>query len=141
MRGQIYKRGQYYHCRYYDNSGKLYRKSTGSSRKREAEQFLREKEAEISSGSVPYQYDRFTFENMKQLYIDDLIDKDIKGMMTVQSNLKHLGEHFGGMLVTKIDSEVNEVKGRGSSGHAKTFCWNQEVASSMSFLQCLVCRG
>ena len=103
MRSKVFKRGKYYHCRFYDSSGKLYRLSTGETTIRKAERFLAKKEEEAQKGTLHKINKSFTFEEMKADYYEVLTTKKIKGWLAVENNLFHLEKKFKGSIVGQID--------------------------------------
>ena len=142
MRSKIYKRGKYYHCRLYDRSGKLYRLSTGETRKRRAEQFLRLKEEELEKGIIPNLKNNFTFEQAKELYYKKLTDNKIKGWRAVECNMKHLEKFFGKFTIGKITTEdiwqYREKRKEGDKENKKDGAANATVQRELSVLKSMM---
>ena len=69
--GRVYKRGEVWWVQYYFR-GTKHRESSGSSRKRDANQLLRRRLAEMGQGKlVGPDVERTTFEDMDQMIVDD----------------------------------------------------------------------
>ncbi len=100
--GMIYKRGNVWWIKYYRN-GKPYFESSKSDKETKAKKLLRIREGEIGQGKLPGIYfERVKFEDLKEDFLADYKLNDKKSLRSVEFNLAHLEEFFGGMKVTGI---------------------------------------
>ena len=106
--GTIYKRGQTYWIKYYDNGQPIY-ESSKSKLKMVATKLLQQREGDISQGRMPGVYfDRVTFDEIAEDYLTDYRINKKKSVQMAEINVKHLKTHFEGYKVHKINSlEIN----------------------------------
>lgn len=78
----------------YSVNGKLYRRSTGTAKKADAEKELRKTKSEIDNGRNPARGDQLTVSDLLQLVIDDYKMRHNKSLNTVIEKMKHIREHF-----------------------------------------------
>ena len=111
--GTIYLRGKKYWIKYSQN-GKFLFESSKSNLKSVARELLIKREGEIQKGALPgIHFDKVKFNELAE---DFLWDRKVnnKGVKDAEYRLKHLEEHFGGMLVTRItDTHLRKyIEGR-----------------------------
>ncbi len=102
--GMIYKRGNVYWIKYYQN-GKPYRESTKSHKEADAKRLLKKREGEISEGKIPgLFFNRIRFEELAEDLKRDYRINQRKSLERVEMSLKHLDRFFGGLRVPQITS-------------------------------------
>lgn len=105
--GSIYKRGNIYWLKYYQD-GKPIRESSKSSREADARKLLRKREGEIAEGKRPGVYfDRVSFDDLAADYI---LDYKVNGKKTLAKAERvvrlHLEPFFGRYSATRINTPL-----------------------------------
>ncbi|MGO9057376.1 MAG: tyrosine-type recombinase/integrase [Candidatus Binataceae bacterium] len=100
--GSVFRRdrSRYWQIKYKDEKGKWRYETTRATRKAEAQSLLNHRVYEASAGLLP---GTATFEQMKQLVIDDAKTRGLRGWTRTQSALVALDAKFGGSRLTDID--------------------------------------
>ena len=99
--GMIYKRGNIYWIKYYQN-GKPHRESSKSTKRSDARRLLKKREGEISQGKLPGIYfDKVKFDELAHDFLTDyrLNGKDV---VRAKLNVGHLKNEFEGLRVVEI---------------------------------------
>lgn len=100
--GSLYKRGETYWIKYYQN-GKCFRESSKSTSKMVAKNMLARKEGEIAQGLVPsIQFDKVIFDELSCEYLIDYKINKKKSLNRAQQIVKHLEEEFEGTRIPEI---------------------------------------
>ena len=127
--GSVYLRGRVYWIKYSQNGEFLF-ESSKSRLKSVAKELLIKREGEIQKGQIPgIHFDKIKFD---ELAADFLWDREInnRGVDEAKFRVKHLEEHFEGMLATRItDAHLREyIEARKSEGAANASV-NRELAA------------
>jgi len=90
----LYKRNKIWWMRYFDSDNKLIRESSKTTRKREAEKLLRQREREIASGAIRGLHYTTKFSDMVYEYMLEFEDRGYKSLDTAKANIKNLSRFF-----------------------------------------------
>ncbi len=93
--GSIFKRGRIWYVQY-SVRGRRYRESSHSSRRNDAVNLLRRRQAEVAQGQPGgANVERTTFEDLVQMIQDDYVINQRKSRRRLCSSIKHLRAFFG----------------------------------------------
>ncbi len=128
--GSLYKRGKIWWIKYY-RKGVIYRESTGTTVKAEANHKLKLREGEISSGKIPgVEFEKVAFEELVEDLLRDYRINDRKSIARIKQAIAHLKKEFGGWKVPMITSQsVEEYIDRRLTEGAKNATINRELAA------------
>jgi len=100
--GCIYKRGDIYWIKYYQN-GRPYQESSHTDQETEAEKLLKIREGEIAKGGIPgIYYDRIRFNDIAEDLLTDYEFNKKRSLPKIKIYVKHLEDFFGNIRVTEI---------------------------------------
>jgi len=128
--GMIYKRGDIWWIKYYQN-GKSIRESSKSKSKMVADKFLKRREGEIAQGQLPGVYfEKTTFDQLADGIIQDYRINNRKSFDRMKKAVGHLKEKFSGYKAHQITTQqINEyVLSRLENGVANATI-NRELAA------------
>ena len=103
--GMLYRRGATWWVKYY-RAGKMYRESSGSSKKHDAKELLNRREGAIASGTFTgLKPEKITFDELSTDFINDYRVNGRAALETVEKYAERLSKHFGGMRAVHVTSD------------------------------------
>src|ERR1700736_3399025 len=102
LMGSLYRRGQVWWCKYYAN-GRPVRESTGTTKAKVAEQFLKRREGRVAAGlpTLP-RADRIRYEEVAKDLREYYKASGARDLEEADFRLAHLGRFFTGHRVAAI---------------------------------------
>jgi integrase len=103
--GMLYQRGRTWWVKYY-RAGKMYRESSGSSKKGVARELLQRREGSIASGTFTgLKPEKTTFDELSVDFINDYKVNGRAAVETAEKYAERLGKHFSGMRAVHITGD------------------------------------
>ena len=103
--GSVYQRGRIWWVKYYQD-GKPYRESSGSAKKREADQLLKKREGSIATGTfTDLRPERTMFKDLAADLLNDYSNNQRKSLEMVQGYVVRLGRYFGKAKANQITTD------------------------------------
>ena len=104
--GSLYKRGNVWWAKYYRN-GRPVRESTGKTKEKEAETFLKQREGAVAEGRpVPPRVDKIRYEEARGDLVLFYETTGRRKLVEVRGRLVHLDAFFRGARLADITSEA-----------------------------------
>src|SRR5262245_65876108 len=101
--GMLYKRGDVFWIKYY-LAGKLIRESTGSSKQKQAERFLKDREGRVALGAPALpRLERIRFAEIADALIEHYQVTGARQLRDVQLKLKPVRAYFNHQRIVAID--------------------------------------
>lgn len=134
--GSLYRRGQIWWCKYYAN-GRPVRESTGTTKEKTAEQFLKRREGRVAAGlpTLP-RADRIRYEEIARDLREHYRASGARDLEEADYRLAHLGRFFAGHRVAAIGgAEITAYALRRQADGAANGTVNRELATLSRMLR------
>jgi hypothetical protein len=101
--GSLYQHGDIWWAKYYQN-GRPIRESTGATKRKEAERFLKEREGQVATGQpVLRRTDRISYEEVANDLREHYQTTGSHNLDEAEYRLKHLDAFFAGQRIATIN--------------------------------------
>jgi integrase len=128
--GLLYKRGNVWWLKYYQNGRPLY-ESSKSDKKMVAKKLLEQREGEIAQGKIPgVHFEKIRFDELSEDFLRDYRINQKKSIERAEISVQHLKSSFEGMRVTEIStSKIEAYKENRIKDGASNATINRELAA------------